>query len=105
MCGIVGLCLGNQNEQAAFELFEAALLLQHRGQYSCGIATADSSTMFCQKGSALLMEVFGALKSPEQGLIGHIGLAHGTSRITTLQKYYCLIIVVRFSTTRSYEPT
>jgi len=47
-CRIASLCLGNQNEQVAFELFEAALILQHWGQDLCGIATSECRIMFCQ---------------------------------------------------------
>jgi amidophosphoribosyltransferase len=51
MCGIVGICHPNQSESetpseyfASAEVYQALLMLQHRGQDSAGILSVDSNT-------------------------------------------------------------
>jgi len=105
MCGIVGLCLGDYDEQASSELLDAALVLQHRGQDACGIATADCRNVSCHRGPGLLMDVFGPANHPlARSLPGHIGLAHGLFTSNSSASIQVLMRAVRYSTTHSYHP-
>ncbi|KAH6681485.1 phosphoribosyltransferase-like protein [Halenospora varia] len=62
MCGIMGLILGNTKSAAAPELFEAGILLQHRGQDAAGIATSDKSgRSYLHKGDGLIAELKGSI--------------------------------------------
>lgn len=77
MCGIMGLILGNTKSAAAPELFEAGILLQHRGQDAAGIATSDKSgRSYLHKGDGLIAEVFGTKGVEISQLKGSIGLGH-----------------------------
>lgn len=72
MCGIVGIS-GNQpvNQQ----LYDALLMLQHRGQDAAGIATLDAEQIFhLHKGNGLVAEVFH--QAPMAELQGSIGIGH-----------------------------
>jgi len=78
MCGIAGLCLANAGNTALPELLEASLLLQHRGQDACGVATCDHHGIpTVQKGFGLVTEVFGEEEDGLQTLTGSLGIAHG----------------------------
>jgi len=72
MCGIVGMVgqgLVNQ------EIYDALLLLQHRGQDSTGIATAERSGVFHQvKARGQVREAFRTRDM--RSLLGEIGLGH-----------------------------
>ncbi len=54
-CGIVAVC---GHEQAARLAFFGLFALQHRGQESAGITTADGTRVFEHKGMGLVSEVF-----------------------------------------------
>ncbi|WP_438354586.1 amidophosphoribosyltransferase [Microbacterium sp. CJ88] len=72
MCGIVGMVgQGSVNQ----EIYDALLLLQHRGQDSTGIATAESSGVFhIAKQKGQVREAFRTRDM--RALLGEIGLGH-----------------------------
>jgi len=55
MCGIVGIVSQTQVNQA---LYDALLLLQHRGQDAAGISTGTGKTFHMFKGNGLVRDVF-----------------------------------------------
>src|ERR1700757_1085880 len=55
MCGIVGLVATSPVNQS---LYDALLLLQHRGQDAAGICTVHGSRFHMQKGAGLVRDVF-----------------------------------------------
>jgi len=57
MCGFIGIQAG---ERAAFEVADALLVLQHRGQDAAGIASFDGETFHCLRASGLVNEIFHA---------------------------------------------
>ena len=57
MCGFIGLHAG---ENAAFEMADALLVLQHRGQDAAGIATFDGNAFHTERASGLVQEIFTA---------------------------------------------
>jgi len=71
MCGIVGLVSDGPVNQL---IYDALLLLQHRGQDSTGIATADGSTFHISKGRGLVRESFRTRDM--RSLLGNVGLGH-----------------------------
>lgn len=80
MCGIAGICLGTVSTAALPELLEAILLLQHRGQDACGIATHDhNGNPVVHKDYGLVTEVFGETENGLQSMSGSMGIAHGRS--------------------------
>jgi amidophosphoribosyltransferase len=72
MCGIVGMVgQGSVNQ----EIYDALLLLQHRGQDSTGIATAERNGVFhLFKAKGQVREAFRTRDM--RGLLGDIGLGH-----------------------------
>lgn len=72
MCGIVGVASqGNVNQ----EIYDALLLLQHRGQDSTGIATAEPNGVFhLFKAKGQVREAFRTRDM--RALLGNIGLGH-----------------------------
>jgi amidophosphoribosyltransferase len=78
MCGIAGICLADVSTAALPELLEASLLLQHRGQDACGIATYNRDGQpTVQKDFGLVTEVFGEAEAGLQRLSGSMGIVHG----------------------------
>ncbi|MEX0152721.1 MULTISPECIES: amidophosphoribosyltransferase [Microbacterium] len=72
MCGIVGMAGQGPVNQ---EIYDALLLLQHRGQDSTGIATAESSGVFhIHKARGQVREAFRTRDM--RALLGSIGLGH-----------------------------
>jgi amidophosphoribosyltransferase len=72
MCGIVGMVGHNSVNQ---EIYDALLLLQHRGQDSTGIATAEPNGVFHQhKVKGQVREAFRTRDM--RALLGNIGLGH-----------------------------
>jgi amidophosphoribosyltransferase len=72
MCGIVGMVgRGNVNQ----EIYDSLLLLQHRGQDSTGIATAEKSGVFhVHKEKGQVREAFRTRDM--RALLGNLGLGH-----------------------------
>ena len=71
MCGIVGIVSSQPVNQ---QVYDALLLLQHRGQDSTGIATADGSTLHMQKAKGQVREAYRTRDM--RTLLGNMGLGH-----------------------------
>lgn len=71
MCGIVGIVSPEPVNQ---QVYDALLLLQHRGQDSTGIATADGSTFHMHKAKGQVREAFRTRDM--RSLLGKMGLGH-----------------------------
>ena len=71
-CGVVGVY--SPNEQAAPEAFFGTFALQHRGQESVGIASADGEQIRIHTAMGLLVQ--GLQESDLQRLTGHIAIGH-----------------------------
>ena len=72
MCGIVGLAL--DQGAVAVSLYEALLMLQHRGQDAAGMVTLNQGQFFERKKNGLVSDVFGQRHFPR--LPGPMGLGH-----------------------------
>ncbi|MCH9666064.1 MAG: amidophosphoribosyltransferase [Gammaproteobacteria bacterium] len=72
MCGIAGIYAA---EQASETLFNALIMLQHRGQDGAGIATINDGTIYMRRRNGLLNEVFNEPRHLE-GLKGNMGIGH-----------------------------
>ena len=71
-CGVVGVY--SPDEQAAPEAFFGTYALQHRGQESVGIASADGEEIRLRTAMGLLVQGF--QESDLQRLTGHIAIGH-----------------------------
>lgn len=71
MCGIVGIV---STEPVNQQIYDALLLLQHRGQDSTGIATADGSHLHMHKTKGQVREGFRTRDM--RNLMGNVGLGH-----------------------------
>jgi amidophosphoribosyltransferase len=71
MCGIVGIVSSQPVNQ---QIYDALSLLQHRGQDSTGIATADGDTFHIQKAKGQVREAYRTRDM--RSLIGNAGLGH-----------------------------
>jgi len=72
MCGIVGMAGSGPVNQ---DIYDALLLLQHRGQDATGIATAESNgVMHNAKAEGMVREAFRTRDM--RSLLGNIGLGH-----------------------------
>ncbi|GGE92276.1 amidophosphoribosyltransferase [Mycetocola zhadangensis] len=71
MCGIVGIVSPELVNQ---QVYDALLLLQHRGQDSTGIATADGPTFHMHKAKGQVREAFRTRDM--RSLLGKMGLGH-----------------------------
>ena len=89
MCGIVGIVgkgLANQS------LYDALLVLQHRGQDAAGIATSDGGSFYMHKNNGLVQDVFQTRHM--RSLLGNAGIAHvryptaGSSSAAEAQPFY-----------------
>jgi amidophosphoribosyltransferase len=89
MCGIVGVVSQNSVNQL---LYDALLLLQHRGQDAAGIATNHSSMFSMHKANGLVRDVFRTRNM--RGLQGNSGIGHvryptaGSSSEEEAQPFY-----------------
>jgi len=91
MCGILGLY--HNKSEAAEEIYDGLIQLQHRGQDAAGISTLDGSKMHLYKELGLVTEVFkkGRLKT---NLLGSIGIGHvryptaGSNDVNDSQPFY-----------------
>ena len=71
MCGIIGIV---SSEPANQQVYDSLLLLQHRGQDSTGIATAEGRTFHMVKAKGQVREAFRTRDM--RSLPGNIGLGH-----------------------------
>lgn len=71
MCGIVGIV---STEPVNQQIYDSLLLLQHRGQDSTGIATAEGATFHVAKASGQVREAFRTRDM--RSLLGNVGLGH-----------------------------
>jgi amidophosphoribosyltransferase len=71
MCGIVGIV---STEPVNQQIYDALLLLQHRGQDSTGIATADGAHLHMHKTKGQVREGFRTRDM--RTLVGNVGLGH-----------------------------
>jgi len=71
MCGIVGLVSSQPVNQ---QIYDALSLLQHRGQDSTGIATAEGDTFHMNKAKGQVREAYRTRDM--RSLIGTMGLGH-----------------------------
>jgi amidophosphoribosyltransferase len=71
MCGIVGIVSSQPVNQ---QIYDALSLLQHRGQDSTGIATADGDTIHMNKAKGQVREAYRTRDM--RSLIGTTGLGH-----------------------------
>ncbi len=89
MCGIVGIFGRSQVNQA---LYDALLVLQHRGQDAAGIVTSHGGKLFLCKGNGLAKDVFRTRHM--LSLVGDMGIAHvryptaGCSSSAEAQPFY-----------------
>lgn len=71
MCGIVGVVSNSMVNQM---IYDALLLLQHRGQDAAGIATNNNSTFAMHKANGLVRDVFRTRNM--RSLPGNVGIGH-----------------------------
>jgi len=71
MCGIVGIVSPEPVNQ---QIYDSLLLLQHRGQDSTGIATAEGNTFHMHKAKGQVREAFRTRDM--RSLLGTMGLGH-----------------------------
>ncbi len=89
MCGIVGIVASNPVNQ---DLYNALLMLQHRGQDAAGIVTYEGGKLFQRKSIGLVRDVFQSRHM--ERLKGNIGIGHvryptaGTSSSAEAQPFY-----------------
>jgi len=89
MCGIVGIVGRSHANQA---LYDALLILQHRGQDAAGIVTCDGGKLFLRKENGLARDVFDSQHMV--GLRGRTGIGHvryptaGCSSSAEAQPFY-----------------
>lgn len=91
MCGIVGV-VNRPGERAALSLYDALLMIQHRGQDAAGIATCEGNRLFLEKNNGLVRDVFDT--QGMESLRGSMGVAHcryptaGSSACAEAQPFY-----------------
>lgn len=89
MCGIVGI-VGKANVNQA--LYDALIVLQHRGQDAAGIVTCKDNKLFLRKANGLVRDVFHTRHM--QRLLGNYGIGHvryptaGSSSSAEAQPFY-----------------
>lgn len=71
MCGICGVVEKHPVNQT---IYDALLLLQHRGQDATGIATGVEDKLFIHKGKGMVLDVFHA--DQMRKLVGNYGIGH-----------------------------
>lgn len=71
MCGVVGIY---GSDEVAYELYDAMLMLQHRGQDACGMGVFDGQHFNIHKELGLTRDVFKEKEFAE--LHGNIGIGH-----------------------------
>ncbi len=89
MCGIVGILANSPVNQ---DLYNALLMLQHRGQDAAGIVTYQDGRLFQRKSIGLVRDVF--QNRHMERLQGNMGIAHvryptaGSSSAAEAQPFY-----------------
>ena len=89
MCGIVGIKAQQAVNQ---ELYDALIVLQHRGQDAVGVVTCDGGMFNQRKGLGLVRDVF--YDRHMQRLTGNMGIGHlryptaGGSSLSLAQPFY-----------------
>ena len=89
MCGIVGLV---SQQQVAQTIYDALLVLQHRGQDSAGIVVCDDKKLNLRKDNGQVSDVFHTRHMRK--LIGNMGIGHvryptaGCSSSAEAQPFY-----------------
>ena len=89
MCGIVGIVGKSSVNQA---LYDALLMLQHRGQDAAGMVTCQGEKLYLRKDKGLVRDVFRARHMLQ--LLGDMGLGHvryptaGASSSAESQPFY-----------------
>ena len=73
MCGIIGM-VGSPGTQVATSIYDALLVLQHRGQDAAGIVTSDSENICHRRANGLVRDVF--LERHMKKLVGSMGIGH-----------------------------
>lgn len=71
MCGIVGLVAKSPVNQS---LYDALIILQHRGQDAAGIVTSHENKLFLRKDNGLVADVFRTRHMKR--LVGNMGIGH-----------------------------
>jgi len=89
MCGIVGIFARTPVNQL---LYDALIILQHRGQDAAGIVTSEGNKFHLRKNNGLVSDVFN-VESMTQ-LLGNMGIGHvryptaGCSSVAESQPFY-----------------
>lgn len=89
MCGIVGIVGKSTVNQA---LYDALIVLQHRGQDAAGMVTCEDNKLFLRKDNGLVKDVFHTRHM--QKLVGNYGIGHvryptaGCSSSAEAQPFY-----------------
>lgn len=89
MCGIAGIVANHPVNQ---DLYNALLMMQHRGQDAAGIVTFENGRLFQRKSNGLVRDVFQSRHM--ERLKGNMGIAHvryptaGTSSAAEAQPFY-----------------
>ncbi|MGL4767868.1 MAG: amidophosphoribosyltransferase [Formosimonas sp.] len=71
MCGVIGVVATTPVNQL---IYDALLLLQHRGQDAAGMVTADAKRFFMHKNKGMVREVFRTRNMRD--LLGNAGIGH-----------------------------
>ena len=91
MCGIAGMVAGPE-AHAAYSIYDALTVLQHRGQDAAGIASCEKGRLYLRKENGLVRDVFDDRSMTE--LRGNVAVGHvryptaGTSSCAEAQPFY-----------------
>ena len=91
MCGIVGI-VGSHGSQVATSIYDALIVLQHRGQDAAGIVTSDSENICHRRANGLVRDVF--RQRHMKNLVGSMGIGHvryptaGSNSSSEAQPFY-----------------
>lgn len=89
MCGIIGIVA---NQSVAHIIYDALLVLQHRGQDAAGIVTCKDNVLTMRKNNGQVSDVFH--QKQMQTLVGNMGIGHvryptaGCSSSAEAQPFY-----------------
>lgn len=71
MCGVIGVVASSPVNQL---IYDALLLLQHRGQDAAGMVTANGKRFFMHKNKGMVRDVFRTRNMRD--LLGNSGIGH-----------------------------